>query len=356
MTEDKNILEEYESYVSKKIFFITASLIFLFLLVVLSVSIGPSNMPLKDVFWAVFGKGVRKDVRIVWRARMPRVVGAILAGIGLSVAGATMQSILRNPLGSPSTMGISSAAAFGAAFSILFIGTGRTASSALDSFLISNPYLTTFSAFSFAMISTLIILLLVRFIDASPATLILTGVALGSLFQAGTLSLQYFTSDESSLAAFISWTFGDIGKANWNGILILAAVVIPAAIYFVKKSWDYNALDSGDETAKSLGVDIEKTRILGMVFSSLVTAVVVSFFGMISFVGLVVPHIVRRSIGGDERYLMPASIFFGAAFLLACDTAARTVISPEILPVGIITSFMGAPLFIYVLIEGRSYW
>lgn len=308
------------------------------------------------VFYALLGKGSEKNLRIVWLARMPRIMAAVLAGLGLSVAGATMQSILRNPLGSPSTMGISSAAAFGAAFSILYLGAGSTLSSGADSIIINNPYITTISAFAFAMVSTIMILLLVKLIDATPGTLILAGVALGSLFQAGTLSLEYFTSDETSLAAFIAWTFGDLGKANWDKIMILAIVVLPIVLYFIKKSWDFNALDSGDETAKSLGVDIHRTRILGMIFSSLVTAVVVSFFGIVSFVGLVVPHIVRRVIGGDERYLIPASVFFGAAFLLACDTAARTVISPEILPVGILTSFMGAPIFLYVLIKGRAYW
>lgn len=356
MADNEEILERYEQNISRKLLFIFVSIALLFILVVIAVSIGPSNKPLDTVFYALFGKASPKNNGIVWLIRMPRVVGAILAGLGLSVAGATMQSLLRNPLGSPSTMGISSAAAFGAAFSILFLGAGSTISTGSDAILISNPYLTTVSAFGFAMIATFVLLLLVRLIDASPATLILTGVALGSLFQAGTLALEYFVSDETSLAAFIAWTFGDIGKGNWTKIMILAAIVVPVAIYLVKKSWDFNALDSGDETAKSLGVDIERTRIVGMVLSALVTAVVVSFFGIISFVGLVVPHIIRRMIGGDERYLIPASVFFGAAFLLACDTAARTIISPEILPVGILTSFMGAPLFIYVLIKGRSYW
>ncbi len=356
MSGEKDILDKYEQHVSKKILFIFVSVVLLFVLVVISVSIGPSNKPLDTVFYALLGKGSAKNVGIIWLIRMPRVVGAILAGLGLSVAGATMQSLLRNPLGSPSTMGISSAAAFGAAFSILFLGTGSTVSTGSDAILIDNPYLTTISAFGFAMIATLVLLILVRLIDASPATLILTGVALGSLFQAGTLALEYFVADETSLAAFIAWTFGDIGKGTWNKIMILSLIVIPIALYLIKKSWDFNALDSGDETAKSLGVDIERTRIVGMVLSALVTAVVVSFFGIISFVGLVVPHIIRRMIGGDERYLIPASVFFGGTFLLACDTAARTVISPEILPVGILTSFMGAPLFIYVLIKGRSYW
>ncbi len=358
MSNKPDILKSYDEHISKKVMFILTSILLLFILVVIAVSIGPSNKPLDVVFYALLGKGDEVDIGIIWRIRMPRVAGAILAGLGLSVAGATMQSILRNPLGSPSTMGISSAAAFGAAFSILYLGAGGTYSSGADAITIHNPYMTTVSAFTFAMVATLVLLLLIRLTDTSPATLILTGVALGSLFNAGILSLQYFSTDETNLAAFIAWRFGDISKilGNWHWIMILAAVVIPISIYFIKKSWDLNALDSGDETAKSLGVDIERTRIVGMVLSSLVTAIIVSFFGIISFVGLVVPHIIRRIIGGDERYLIPASVFFGGAFLLACDTVARTVISPEILPVGILTSFMGAPLFIYVLINGRSYW
>jgi len=132
--------------------------------------------------------------------------------------------------------------------------------------------------------------------------------------------------------------------------------VIPSVIYFLYNMWNYNALDCGEETAKSLGVNVERVRIGGMLVASLVTALIVSFIGIIGFVGLVVPHIVRKIIGGDERYLIPSSCIIGAILLLVSDTVARTIISPIVLPVGILTSFLGAPLFIYLVIKGRKYW
>jgi iron complex transport system permease protein len=283
------------------------------------------------------------------------VLSAIVAGAGLSVAGAAMQSILRNPLGSPYTLGISHAAAFGAAFSVIVLGAGTVQSSAADAVILDNPYIVTISAFSWALISTFVVLLLAKLRKASPATMILAGVALGSLFTAGYTAMQYFAS-ETELASIVFWTFGDIGRATWRDFYIMLAAVVPSSAYFLRKSWDYDVLDSGDESAKGLGVDVEKLRLHGMLLSCLVTALIVSFVGIIGFVGLVVPHIIRRIIGGNERYLIPTSFVLGAVLLLASDTAARTIIAPMVLPVGILTSFLGAPLFIYLVVQGREYW
>ncbi|MEF8874733.1 MAG: iron ABC transporter permease [Candidatus Thermoplasmatota archaeon] len=354
MTEDK-ITDRYREYISKKILFILGSTALLILFLFISVTIGSSNMTLQDVLSGFIGKAEQWKVQIIWHIRLPRVLSAILAGLGLSVAGVAMQSILRNPLGSPYTLGVSQAAAFGAAFAVIVLGAGSMQSSSADAVILNNPYIITISAFFWALISTIGILSLSKLRNATPETLVLAGIALGSLFTAGMTSLQYFASDVE-LAAVIFWTFGDLGKSSWRDFGIMLMVIIPILFYFILNSWDYNALDSGDETAKSLGVDVEKTRMHGMLLASLATAVIVSFFGIIGFVGLVVPHIVRKVIGGDERYLIPASAIFGGAFLLASDTVARTVISPIILPVGILTSFLGAPLFIYLLVKGRSYW
>ncbi|MBS3814291.1 iron ABC transporter permease, partial [Candidatus Bipolaricaulota bacterium] len=277
------------------------------------------------------------------------------AGAGLAVAGASMQSILRNPLGSPYTLGISHAAAFGAAFSVIVLGAGTVQSSTADSVILNNPYIVTISAFGWSLVSTFIILLLAKLKRTSPATMILTGVALGSLFTAGYTAMQYFAS-ETELASIVFWTFGDVGRATWRDFYIMLVAVIPAAGYFLYKSWDYEVLDSGDEAAKGLGVDVDKLRLYGMLISCLVTALIVSFVGIIGFIGLVVPHIIRRLIGGNERFLIPSSCILGAVLLLAADTAARTIIAPIVLPVGILTSFLGAPLFIYLVIRGREYW
>jgi iron complex transport system permease protein len=185
--------------------------------------------------------------------------------------------------------------------------------------------------------------------------MILTGVAIGSLFTAGVTTLQYLASD-TEVAAIVYWTFGDVGRATWDTVALMVFVLALSTAYFVRHGWDYELLDAGTKTAKSLGVDVESLRIRGMAIASLATAVVISFVGIIGFVGLVAPHIVRKVIGGDERYLVPASALVGGTLLVAADTLARTVIAPVVLPVGVLTSFLGAPLFVYLVVVGREYW
>ncbi|MFW5955853.1 MAG: FecCD family ABC transporter permease [Halorhabdus sp.] len=311
-----------------------------------AVAIGSVRLPLGDVLVTLVGGGSELHRNIVWRNRLPRVLAAVVAGGGLAVAGAAMQTVLRNPLGAPYTLGISQAAAFGAALAILLTGVGGG---------LLETSLTPIAAFLAGMVSTGVILGLVTYRQATPETMILTGVALGSLFSAGLTLLQYFASD-TEVAAIVYWTFGDVGRAGWSRVALMAAVVLPATAYFVWHGWDFDVLDAGTETAQSLGVNVASLRIRGMAIASLVTALVVSFVGIIGFVGLVAPHMVRMVIGGTERYLMPGSALVGATLLVVADTAARTVIAPVVLPVGILTSFLGAPLFIYLVIEGREYW
>ncbi len=268
--------------------------------------------------------------RIIWKIRLPQALAAIVAGTGLAIAGAGMQSVLRNPpLGSPFTLGISHAAAFGAAFSVIILGTGTMRSSGADAIAINNPYITTFFAFLFCMVATGIIIAISRIRASSPEVMVLAGVAIGSLFTAGTMFLQYF-ADDVQLAAVVFWTFGDVGRAGWNELIVMSVVVILAMIYFILKRWDYNAIDAGDETAKGLGVNVDRERIVGMLVASFVTAVVVAFLGVIGFVGLVCPHMVRRLIGDDHRYLIPGTCVCGALLLLASDTAARLILAPPI--------------------------
>ncbi|MEF8850704.1 MAG: iron ABC transporter permease [Candidatus Bipolaricaulota bacterium] len=350
------VLKRYRGYSQKRIVFFSFSAILLALLGVFSLTVGAADISILEAISGLLGRATSDSLNtIIWNIRLPRVLSAVLAGAGLAVAGASMQSILRNPLGSPYTLGISHAAAFGAAFSVIVLGAGTLQSSAADSVILNNPYIVTISAFGWSLVSTFIILLLAKLKRASPATMILTGVALGSLFTAGYTAMQYFAS-ETELASIVFWTFGDVGRATWRDFYIMLVAVVPAASYFLYKSWDYEVLDSGDEAAKGLGVDVDKLRLYGMLISCLVTALIVSFVGIIGFIGLVVPHIIRRLIGGNERFLIPSSCILGAVLLLAADTAARTIIAPIVLPVGILTSFLGAPLFIYLVIRGREYW
>lgn len=354
---DKTVLVEYKKSIFFKIVFGLAAFALLVAAVLYALAVGSYYLSVADVVSILlFREADVTAFNVIWNIRVPRILTAVAAGAGLSVAGAAMQSILRNPLGSPFTLGISSAAAFGAAFALGFLGAGVMTSSAAEaSIIISNPYLVTICAFISSLIATGIILVLSQYKGATPETMILTGVALGSLFTAGTTFIQYF-SDQVRIAAIVFWTFGDVGKTGWNDLAVITAVTCPALAYFIYNSWSYNTFKAGDETAKSLGVDVQRVRLFGMLASSLLTAVIVSFIGIIGFVGLVIPHIVRRFIGGNEIYLIPLSAITGGLLLLGADTLARTVIAPIVLPVGILTSFMGAPLFIYLVVKGRNYW
>lgn len=335
----------------RRLGFLGGVTLLLVLVTLAAIAIGSVTVPVGDVLAALLGRGSQLHRNIVWRNRLPRVLAAIVAGGGLAIAGAAMQTVLRNPLGAPYTLGISQAAAFGAALAILLTGVGTDA--AVDGFLATS--LTPIAAFMAGMVSTGVILALVTYRQATPETMILTGVALGSLFQAGLTLLQYFASD-TEVAAIVYWTFGDVGRVGWSRVAVLFAVVLPATAYFVRHGWNFDTLDAGTKTAQSLGVNVESLRIRGMAVASLVTALIVSFVGIIGFVGLVAPHIVRMVIGGTERYLLPGSALVGATLLVVADTVARTVLAPVVLPVGILTSFIGAPLFIYLVVEGRDYW
>jgi iron complex transport system permease protein len=351
---DGRIPAEYTTYISRKAYFLTGLCFAAVVLFIMAVSLGAVRVPMQEILRAFTGMDTDARFRIIiYNIRLPHAFAALLAGAGLSAAGAAMQSILRNPLGSPFTLGISQAGAFGAAFSVMMLGTGAMQSTQVGAVTIANPYLTTFSAFIACMATSLIIIAIARIRGASPEVMVLSGVALGSLFSAGTMFLQYF-ADDVQLAAMVFWTFGDVGRAGWQEVGLMAAVVIAGVFFFVLNRWNYNAIDAGDETARSLGVRVERVRMAGMLAASLITAFIVSFLGVIGFVGLICPHIVRRIIGDDHRFVMPASCLTGAVLLLASDTVARLILAPHVLPVSILTAFLGAPTFLYLLIHVRS--
>lgn len=335
--------------------------LFLGLLVVLavfSVAMGSFDMGPLKVISALFGQSDKAAGIVVWNIRMPRIVAAIVAGWGLGVSGVVMQSLLKNPLGSPFTLGISHGAAFGAAFAIVFLGAGgvqygalrTTAASLLN---VYNVYAVTLFAFLGAMITTVTILALARMRRMAPESIILAGVALSSLFVSGTILIQYFAS-EVELASIVFWTFGDVSRSNWNEIGIMTVATVAGTVYFIIKQWDFNAMSAGEDVAKGLGVEVERTRLYGMFMAALVCALVVAFHGVIAFLGLLAPHIGRRLVGADHRALILHSCVIGALLLLLADTIGRVLVGSGTLPVGVLTSFMGAPLFLYLLIGGRK--
>jgi iron complex transport system permease protein len=340
----------YQNYIKFKISVLIILAALALFVALIAVSAGSSGLTISQVLKTFFGQGTTQTNTIVFNIRLPRVVTAIVAGVGLATVGCVMQSILRNPLASDSTLGVSQGAAFGASFAFIVFGAGMQNQTA-DGITISNPYLISVCAFVCSMLSTFIMLGLTRLKKITPEAMVLAGVALSALFSGGTTLLQYFAEDVK-LAAVVFWTFGDLGRASWREVIVMAVVVLLALGYFLFNRWNYNALQSGEQSAKSLGVNVDAMRIVGMILCSLTASVIVSFVGIINFIGLIAPHAVRRIIGSDYRFLLPASALVGILMLLLSDTVARLVVAPVILPIGAITSFLGAPLFLYLLYKG----
>ena len=345
---------DYDKYIQKKIVFGLGLLILILVCSVWAVSIGPVHIPMKDIVKAILGKDAGSEsTLVIVNMRLPVIVAAIVAGFGLAISGAVMQTLLRNPLASPFTLGISHGAAFGAAISIVFLGAGIIQSNFSDAVTVNNLTVTTIGAFAGAIAGTIAIVMLAKWRGLSPEAVILGGIAMGALFNAGTMLVECFATD-TEVASIVFWLFGDVTRASWGQIGMMFGLIFIGFIYFMLNRWNYNALESGEEAAKGLGVNTESIRLVGMIISSLIAAVTVSFLGIIGFIGLLAPHITRRIIGNDNRFLLFISGLMGALILLVSSTLSRIVIHPVILPVGIITSFLGAPLFLYILARKRK--
>ncbi|MGD6805382.1 MAG: FecCD family ABC transporter permease [Candidatus Bathyarchaeia archaeon] len=335
----------YTKYVGKKVLFITLCLVALVAVILVALCVGAAGLTLPEVFNQIVNQN-----GIAWSIRLPRVLVAVVAGAMLAIAGSVMQCLLKNPLCEPYTLGLSQAAAFGASFAIVILGAGSYYSNAKDAVVISNQYTVTICAFCFCMLSTFVILALTRLTKVSPEAIVLSGIVLGSIFSAGLTAVQYFANDVQ-IASIVHWTFGDLSRITWDNLILIVAVSVPILIYFMYNRWNYNAIDAGVDTANSLGVNVSRHVLVGMVLSSVLAATIVSLMGIIGFVGLLAPHMVRRVIGSDNRFVMPGAVVVGALILLVSDTLARNIISPLVLPVGVITAFLGGPLFLYILIR-----
>ena len=350
-TASKGALSQrYDAYIRRIIVINLLLFVLILISIVISASIGVDGYDFPMVFRTMLGQGSSGENLILFNIRLPRIASALIAGAGLALAGCVMQNVLKNPLASPSTLGITNGAAFGANLGILFLGAGSMQSSDSDAVVIANPYIVTVCAFVCAVAAMLVILSLSKIRAFNTSVIVLAGVAVSSLFGAGTTFIQYF-ANENHIATATFWTFGNLARASWNEILLMLVVVALSSIYFVYSRWNYNAMAAGELPAKSLGVNVEQVRFISMMLASVITAVCVSFLGIISFIGLISSQIMRRIVGNDHRYLIPASALMGSLLLLVSDTLSRTLISPTVLPVGIITSFFGAPLFLYILIR-----
>lgn len=344
----------YEGLQRKKLLALLVTIALLLVAVVISAGTGSIKLTPWEVISTLFGGGDSLSRVALFENRLPRTVAAILVGAALGMSGAVMQCVLNNPLASASTLGVSQGAAFGAAVGIIVFGGGVTATGGAYAVQIDNPYIVTLCAFVCGSASTVVIVAISRLRrDLGPGALVLAGVALSSLFTGGSTLLQYF-ADDTQLGAVVFWTFGDLGSTNWSELAMLLAVDVAALIYFLLKRWDYNAIHSGSDTAASLGVNVKTVTLVSMTVCTVASALAVSFVGIISFIGLVAPHAMRRFVGDDYRWLLPCSAAGGALLLILADLVSRVLIAPTILPVGAITSFLGAPVFLYLLLKGGS--
>jgi iron complex transport system permease protein len=318
----------------------------LVLSILLAVSVGSVAVPLGTV-WAVMihhlapglvtpdwttGQGA-----IVWDLRFPRAILAALVGAGLGVTGAALQSVTRNPLADPHLLGISSGGAFGAIAALLHTG--------LFLGLLTVPLM----AFGGALAATLMVLAAARLTGATSADrLVLAGVAISFIIMAGA-NVLIFLGDPKATHTVVFWMLGGLGLAQWSHLVFPLAVLVPAGLWLWWQAPALNAMSLGDETAASLGLSVARFRLAVFVAGALITGVMVAFSGLIGFVGLMMPHLVRFAVGGDNARVLPLSALAGAIFLVLADTLARVVMAPEDMPIGVVTGLIGGVFFLWLM-------
>lgn len=344
-------LSGYRQYIARKWLCLAGALALLILAALWSVSAGSAGLTVTDILQALVHKGESKNSTILWNVRLPRVCTAIVIGMGLAVTGCVMQNVLRNPMASASTLGVSQGACFGAAVAIVFLDGGIQVGNTVANFSVTNIPTVSLMAFAGGMVTTIVILALSKGRRTTPAVMVLSGTALSSVFSGMTTLIQYF-ADDVQTASLVYWTFGSLNKANWQQIGIMAVTVLMGFLYFYYHRQHYNAMEAGTATAKSLGVPVDRLVLVSMILCALMASVSVAFAGSIGFIGLIAPHIMRKFLGNDYRFLLPGSALGGAVLLLLADVASRSILPPVVLPIGALTSFLGAPLFLYLCLKG----
>ena len=343
--------EDYHKYIYRKWIFIIFCVVIVVVVMGIAVTVGPYDIGFLDsysIIWnhlvsLITGEEISGlDDHIVVQLRMPRVVVGIIAGAGLAVAGAVMQSTLLNPLADPYTTGVSSGASFGATLAMTMGITVAT-----------GAYAIVVNAFLFSLIPTAMILLVSKLKNSSPTTMIMAGIAVMYVFNAMTTVLMLW-ADPNQLEEVYNWQVGSLSRSSWEEIPIMLVVTFVGIIVVQFMSRKLNVLATGDDLSNALGVDANRMRIILLATISLVSAAIVSFTGLIGFVGLVTPHIVRLFIGADNRYLIPASAVAGAALLVCADLVGRVVLYPVVLQVVVVMAFVGGPMFLWLIMRRNS--
>jgi iron complex transport system permease protein len=338
------VLAQYARITRRRLFFMAALVLIVLLALLADLCTGQSGLTIGQIWSAVVGDEAtsRSTAVIIWQIRLPTALMALLVGMALSLAGAEMQTILDNPLASPFTLGISAAAALGAAL-MMVLGVG-VLPLPVDMSVAGN-------AFLFAFLCTLFLQFITSKIKGGPEVLVLFGIALVFSFNA-LLALLQFVASADALQQLVFWSMGSLGRATWPAIAIVFAVVCVTLPFSFRACWQMNALRMGEERARSYGIDVARLRFYSLLRVSLLAGAAVAFTGTIGFVGLVGPHIARMLIGEDHRFFLPASALAGALMMIAASVASKAIIPGVLLPIGIVTSLVGLPIF-FVLIFRR---
>ena len=352
--------EAYGRYTYRRLLFIGIFAVMMFAMFLVSLAVGTRSLSITEVYTllidhirgVVYDRTTQYDLwfddSIVWNYRVPRALFALIAGAGLAVAGAAMQSVMKNPLADPYTTGISSGALLGVAMAMVLgfhAGAGGI-----------DGYGTLMNALVFAMIPVLVIYALSPFLNRSPSTLILAGTAVSYLFSSLT-SLLLVSTDAETLSGGYHWQVGKLSDLTWDAVPFVFVVCLVGTCILMMLSNKLNLMSLEDKDAKALGMDSEKLRLVCLIVLSFMAASIISFVGIIGFVGLIVPHMVRLIIGSDYRFVIPGSVVVGGAFLLGCDIVSRSIDVSATIPVGVITSLIGAPIFLYLIIrQKREVW
>ena len=345
--------KEYRNIVARKVFFLAICLIILIVTTIVSCSVGTGYEFSKtaQVIWDHI-IGVTYPVRspdwwadyYIFNNVMPGVIMALIAGAGLALAGAVMQSMMENPLADAYTTGISSGACLGAVVAIIMGYSYSTVVSGAG--IVIN-------AFIGSLIPAVIVILMVRYVGNSPATIILIGTALTFFFNS-MVTLVMITSSAESLQEAYIWQVGSVTNASWADMPLMLMMCVASAVLVQLSSNKLNIMALGEKSAKSLGLDVVQFRMLCIILTSVLIASIISFTGIIGFIGLVAPHITRFLVGGDNRFVIPGSMIMGSTVLVLADLASRMLVSYGNIPLGVVMSFIGAPIFLYLIVRRKS--
>ncbi|PDO83791.1 iron-siderophore ABC transporter permease [Kosakonia sacchari] len=341
-----SLMLNYRVILRRRVSLLALLVVFIAASMLLDFTLGPSGLPL-DTLWQTLVDPASADAGtrvIVWDIRMPYALMAIIVGLTLGLAGAEMQTILNNPLASPFTLGVSSAAAFGAALAIV-LGIGIPG--------VPGQWFISANAFLFALLAALLLDGITRWTQVATSGVVLFGIALVFTFNA-LVSMLQFIANVDTLQGLVFWTMGSIARASWEklGILLLAlAVIMPLSML---SSWKLTSLRLGEDRAISFGINVRRLRLATLLRISILSALSVAFVGPIGFIGLVAPHIARMLFGEDHRFYLPGSALIGALVLSLASIVSKNLIDGVIIPVGIVTSLVGVPFFITIIVRHRG--